>query len=112
MKCSKCKKDFEAGVKAAYKLGLQDGEERLKKTINKVLRNNTVILTANQRLAQELLRLDDIYPVKDTPVIIIPWKKAKQIPQRLSDSPLRRYLVDLIHEQLQNYPNIVDKLTI
>lgn len=27
MKCPKCKKDYEAGVKAAYKLGLMAGKE-------------------------------------------------------------------------------------
>lgn len=109
MKCPKCKKDFEKGVKSAYKLGLLDGENRLKKTINKILRNNNVILTANQRLTQELLRLDLFFPLQDINSIIIPWKKAKQLPNHLRKSPLREYIIKIIREQLQNFPDLVDK---
>ena len=58
MECPHCKKDFEAGVKAAYKLGLIEGENRLQTTIN-------CIKITNRRLFNELLRLDKHQPLSD-----------------------------------------------
>ena len=58
MKCQKCKKDYEAGVKAAYKLGLLEGENRLQTTIN-------CIHKTNRHLLEELLRLDKEKPLDD-----------------------------------------------
>ena len=63
MKCEKCKKDFAAGVKAAYKLGLQDGGNRLSHTIN-------LIHKTNRALYDELLRLDRTEPQKINSVIL------------------------------------------
>jgi len=108
MKCSKCKKDFEQGVKTAYKLGLLDGEDRVRKTINAVLKSNNKLAGANQDLAEELLRLDQFFPLQDTPSIIIPLKKAKQIRRRLPKSPLKTYFIKLMRVQLQNLPDLVD----
>lgn len=101
MKCSECDKDFEAGVKSAYKLGLMDGENRLNKTISKVKRNNNVILRANHRLTQEVLRLNDIHPLAGTPSVIIPIKKAKTILGVLpKNHPISTYLQRALSEQL------------
>lgn len=100
MRCSKCEKDFEAGVEAAYRLGLQGGENRLKKTINKVLRNNNVLLRANRRLAQELFRLDKILPLSKSPSIIITLKRAKQISKYITVKALKEYMSDVIAEQM------------
>ena len=58
MKCPKCKKDYAAGVKAAYKLGLLEGENRLQTTIN-------CIHKTNRHLLDELLRLDKVNPLDD-----------------------------------------------
>lgn len=102
MECSKCKKDFEAGVKAAYHLGLQDGEARLKKTINAILRNNTLLLNANQRLAQELFRLDKILPLTDSPSVIITIKRAKQIRKHITVKGIKEYMSDVIDEQMSS----------
>lgn len=55
MKCPTCKKDFAKGVKAAYKLGLLKGENRLQVTIN-------CIKKTNRHLFGELLRLDKEQP--------------------------------------------------
>ncbi len=38
MKCPKCKKDFKAGVKAAYKLGIQDGKNQYNLHLNNIER--------------------------------------------------------------------------
>lgn len=99
MKCSKCEKDFEAGVKSAYKLGLMDGENRRTKTISKVLRNNNIVLRANQRLSHELLRLDKILPRSDAPSVIITLKRAKQIRKHISVKRIKKYIDDVIDEQ-------------
>ena len=58
MKCPKCKKDYAAGVKAAYKLGLLEGENRLQTTINCIHKTNRALLN-------ELLRLDKKKPLND-----------------------------------------------
>ena len=58
MKCPNCKKDYKAGVKAAYKLGLLEGENRLQTTIN-------CIRKTNRHLLEELLRLDKEKPLGD-----------------------------------------------
>ena len=100
MKCPKCEKDFEAGVKSAYKLGLMDGEKRLKQTISKVLRNNNIVLRANQRLAQELLRLDILLPLSDSPSVIITLKRAKQLQKQIHIPNLKMYMEDVIAEQI------------
>lgn len=100
MECSHCHRDFEQGVESAYKLGLMDGEARLKKTVDKILRNNNVLLNANQRLTHELLRLDQLYPLKNTPSVTITLKRAKQIIRRLTDKALKNYLIKVITEQL------------
>jgi hypothetical protein len=63
MKCEKCKKDFAAGVKAAYKLGLQDGNNRLSHTIN-------LIHKTNRALYDELLRLDRLEPLNVNSVVL------------------------------------------
>ena len=55
-KCPKCKKDYAAGVKAAYKLGLMEGENRLQTTIN-------YIHKTNKALFDELLRQDKEQPL-------------------------------------------------
>ena len=62
-KCKLCKKDFDEAVKATYKLGLMDGEERSAKTI--VLLRNT-----NKNMWAEFGRLDDIYPNPYDPDVI------------------------------------------
>ena len=88
-------------MKSAYKLGLQNGEAHLKITISKVLRNNNIVLRANHRLTQELLRLNDIHPLKDTPSVIIPIKKAKSILGVLpKEHPIFTYLQRVLGEQL------------
>ena len=56
MKCPTCKKDFAGGVKAAYKLGIHEGENRLQITIN-------CIKKTHRRLFNELLRLDRVLPL-------------------------------------------------
>jgi hypothetical protein len=109
MECPECKKDFDEGVKSAYKLGLLDGEERLKETINKVLKNNTKLLVINQELARELLRLDQLLPLKDKPSIIIPLKKAEQILKELKHGPSKAYLSSLMHEQFSSSTDLADK---
>ena len=58
MKCPQCKNDFKAGVKAAYKLGVLEGENRLETTIN-------CIKATNRRLFNELLWLDKVSPRDD-----------------------------------------------
>lgn len=56
MVCPECKKDFAEGIKAAYKLGLLDGGNRLQTTIN-------CIQKTNKHLFDELLRLDRASPL-------------------------------------------------
>ena len=56
MKCPKCKKDYAAGVKAAYKLGLLDGENRLQRAI-------TLLRKTNNHLLNEILYLDKKSPL-------------------------------------------------
>lgn len=63
--CPKCKKDFAKGVKAAYKLGLLDGENRLKLTINLMARTNG-------NLFNELTRLDRWQPLDDSTIKLTP----------------------------------------
>jgi len=58
MKCPQCKKDFEAAVKAAYKLGLLDGE-------NRVRRSKNINVAANHALFYELQRKDKREPLDD-----------------------------------------------
>jgi hypothetical protein len=62
-KCKECKKDFAAGVKAAYKLGLQDGRGQLNHTIN-------LIHKTNRALYDELLRIDKFNPLSVNSVIL------------------------------------------
>jgi len=101
MKCSHCGKDYEEGAESAYQSGLQDGEKRLKRTINKVLKNNNTILHANQHLARELLNLDNLLPLEGTPSIIIPLKRAKSILGILpKNHSTTKYLQKLIGEQM------------
>lgn len=101
MKCSQNNEDLKAVVKKAYELGTMQGENRLQITINKLKRNNNVVLRANQRLAAEVLRLDQLNPLKDAPSIIIPLKKAKAILTQLPrDHYLTTYLQSVIAEQM------------
>jgi len=89
-------------VESAYRLGLQDGENRLKNTISKLLRNNNVILRANQRLAHELLRLDKIRPLRGAPSVIITLKRAKQIREHITVKRIKEYMADVIAEQMSS----------
>ena len=101
MKCSKCNKDFEAVVKKAYALGAMNGEYRLKSAINKILKNNNILLHANRRLAHELLNLDLLLPLEGTPSVVISFKKAKSILGLLPPhSEIFKYLQKLIGEQM------------
>ena len=108
MKCSKYHKDFEAGVESAYKLGLLDGKGFLKKSIDEILRNNNVLLRANQRLSQELLRLDKILPLSDAPSVIITLKRANQIKKHITVKALKKYMEDVIAEQLNRNADLDD----
>lgn len=77
--CPTCKKDFDAGVIAAYKLGQLDGTEEMQKMIN-------VLSTTNRRLFDELLRLDKRLPVLGDPkyiTITLSLRQWRIITQRL-----------------------------
>lgn len=90
-------------MEAAYELGLQDGENRLRRTINKVLKNNNNLLHTNRYLAQELLNLDLILPLKGTPSVIIPFKKAKSILRALPKKHyIYKYFQKVLGEQMSS----------
>lgn len=63
-KCKLCKKDYDEGVKAAYKLGLMDGEKRSARTIRLLRRTN-------KNMWVEFGRLDDTYPNPFDPDVIV-----------------------------------------
>ena len=66
--CDKCKKDYDAGVEAAYKLGLLDGEHIAQKTI-------ALLTTTNRAFLEEFQRLDYLIPNPQHPdTICVPIK--------------------------------------
>jgi len=72
MKYPKCKKDFETGVKAAYKLGFKEGEQQLKETIVKIKK-------VHKELFKELLRLDYARPTGFAGCVAIPKRMVRKI---------------------------------
>ena len=68
MKCPKCKKDYEEGVEAAYKLGLIDGERVAQKTV-------ALLSTTNRAMLDEFNRLDYLIPNPNHPdTVTVPIK--------------------------------------
>jgi len=92
MECPHCKKDFAKGVRTAYKIGLLDGEDRLKKTIN-------LIKTTNRVLFDELLRLDKIQPIDSSCV------KLRRVYVESLIKTLRKKEIDWHAEKLQEHIN-------
>ena len=70
--CPKCKKDFDTGVKAAYKLGFADGERQLEITIN-------TIKKTHRALFDELLRLDKTQPTDFANSVRVPLRMMRRI---------------------------------
>lgn len=63
MKCEKCHNDFSEGVKAAYKLGLMDGEKKAARTI-------ALLRTTNVRMWTEFEHLSETTPNPYDPDVI------------------------------------------
>ncbi len=75
--------------RAFYKLGFQDGEQQLKKTLN-------VLTTTNRELWDELVRLDKTDPIEDE--ILIPTKMVERIIRALKKPLSNFYLAGKIQE--------------
>ena len=63
MKCDKCHNDFSEGVKAAYKLGLIDGEKKAARTV-------ALLRTTNVRMWAEFEHLSETTPNPYDPDVI------------------------------------------
>ena len=111
MICPKCKKDFEKGVKAAYKLGRMDGRDAMQETLN-------CLAKTHHELFYELKRLDRVFPLVDAPgVVILKVSAAKRILKALNKKtkPHDRYYAktivrDALTIQCGRYPELVKEL--
>ncbi len=91
-KCPKCKKDYASAVKAAYKLGLLDGENRLQRTI-------TLLKIVNRRLFNELLFLDKKSPL-DVNCVKITREYVRKLIKYFSKTKNGNYHKDKLQEMM------------
>ena len=99
--CPKYKKDFDAGVKAAYKLGFADGELQLEKTI-------LLVKKTHRALFDELLRLDTARPVVFKDTIEIPVRTVRGI-IKLCVKQKNFYMAKKLRALVKNQHGIEDK---
>jgi len=92
MKCDKCKKDYEEGVEAAYKLGLMAGEEKSQETMKLLARTN-------RQIFEEFQRIDEINPNPfDPDVVHIPIKDVAGLLQNRKKARMRCHYLNRIGE--------------
>lgn len=108
MKCPTCQKDFEKGVEAAYKLGLQDGHERHLKTIS-------LLETVHRHLWDEINRLDRNYPVIEDPNHITITFSIKQLQRiihslRGTNNYYAQFLSKRLKDRRRNLAALVDDI--
>ena len=104
-KCPKCKKDYEAGIEAAYKLGILDGENRLHRTINH-------IKATHREMLKELLRLDREQPLTDNCIKLGRLEVEKiirYILRKNKNSRLAKNLQKKIDEQINISPEVIQQ---
>lgn len=104
--CQSCKKDFQARLEKAYKLGMQDQQLKLQHTIN-------ILRRTNAELWKELTRLDRVSPLPNSnQTIRIPLTTMKRLIKLCCKHRMGttvRFLRKIIDSQLCNLPNLTDK---
>ena len=99
--CPKCKKDFDTGVKAAYKLGFADGERQLEITIN-------TIKKTHRALFDELLRLDKTQPIDFVDSVQVPLRTMRRIIKHYRKHNYA-YMVNQLKTLIKNQHGIEDE---
>ena len=111
MKCPKCKADLTEDFVTVYKLGRNDAEIALQKTIN-------CLTKTHRALFKELTRLDRIFPLTDAPdVIMLKVDQAHYIIlalRRNASESQRKYAASMLLKALKaqagHFPELAKEL--